>query len=227
MSDAAKRYRLDADPAEILGLLPEMDRVMSIARADGTLHERLGKVERAELKAQSISLSGACQDLVLNRKMLAGIEYDISSEMRGKIYPRLDLLDNNGEVVFSFVGLEGREAFEPHLEKFNRVPSEPRPRPTLDGTEPDLDNDPARPFIESLVGGAPVTIRLETSNFTQSWTGTVPEMRPIGGCFNILLKDFHLHLPAESLSGWSEEDGGHRGILLNGKESALFIGPAT
>jgi len=226
MSDAVKRHGLNATPVEIMKLLPEMDRIQTGARADGAVHERLGQVEKVEATDKSVRISGACQDLLLDPSILVSVEYDTSMEMRGKIYPRLDMMGRDGAVLFSFTGLEGLEAMEPHLARFERTPAAPRPRPTPEETEPDLDNDPARPFLESLVGAAPVTVRIETTVFTQRWTGEVAKMLPAGGCFNIILKDFHLHLPANILSGWEERDGWHRGILLDGSDSSLSIGPA-
>ncbi|MEO9900500.1 hypothetical protein [Nisaea sp.] len=226
MSDAVKRHGLNATPVDIMKLLPDMDRVQTGARADGAVHERLGKIEKVEVTDTFVRISGACHDLVLDPSDLVSVEYDTSMEMRDKIYPRLDMMGKDGDVLFSFTGLEGLEAMEPHLAKFSRTPVAPRARPTQEEAEPDLENDPARPFLESLIGAAPVTVRIETPVFIQKWTGAVAKMLPAGGCFNIILKDFHLHLPANSLSGWEERGGWHHGILLDGSNSALSIGPA-
>ena len=226
MSDAVKRHGLNATPVEIMKLLPEMDRIQTGARADGAVHERLGKIETVEVADRSVRISGACHDLVLDPSALVSVEYDITMEMRDKIYPRLDMMGEDGDVLFSFTGLEGLEAMAPHLTKFERTPIAPRPWPASEETEPDLENDPARPFLESLIGAAPVTVRIGTPLFTQQWAGEIAKMLPAGGCFNIILKDFHLHLPANTLSGWEERDGWHRGILLDRSDSALSIGPA-
>ncbi|MEM5580937.1 hypothetical protein WNZ15_00640 [Roseibium sp. AS2] len=224
MNDTDKRHLLKAAPSDILKSLPEMDRVMVIVRADGLLHERLGKVDKVDVQAETIRLSGPCQDMDIDRSMLASAEYDTSSQMRGKHYPRLDFLGNDGGILFSVVGLEGLEPFEKPLTGLDRVPVDMRPRPDPGDADPDLDTDPARPFLEGLVGGPEVTVQVRTGAVTQKWTGKVEDMKPMGGCFNILLKDFHLHLPAGCLSGWSEEEGWHHGILKDGGRSALSIG---
>jgi hypothetical protein len=144
--------------------------------------------------------------------------------MRGKHYPRLDFLGQDGAILFSVVGLEGLEPFQQPLSGVDRAPVEMRPRPNPGGADPDLETDPARPFLQGLVGGPDVTVQVRTPAVTQRWTGTVEDMKPMGGCFNILLKDFHLHLPAGTLSGWSQQDGWHHGILKEGGRSALSIG---
>ncbi|KZM51568.1 hypothetical protein [Labrenzia sp. OB1] len=224
MSDTDNRHLLKAAPSDILKCLPEMDRVMVIVRADGLLHERLGKVEAVEVEAETIRLSGACQNMDIDASKLASVEYDTSSQMRGKHYPRLDFLGQDGGVLFSVVGLEGLEPFAHPLSGFDREAVDLRPRPSPGDADPDLEADPARPFLEKLVGSPDVTVQVQTEAVTQRWTGKFEDMKPMGGCFNILLKDFHLHLPAGCLSGWSEENGWHRGILQDGGRSALSIG---
>jgi putative heme degradation protein len=224
MSDTDKRHLLKAAPSDILKCLPEMDRVMVIVRADGLLHERLGKVESVDVEGETIRISGACQDMEIDASKLASVEYDTSSQMRGKHYPRLDLLGKDGDILFSVVGLEGLDPFAGPLDGFEREAVDMRPRPASGDADPDLDTDPARPFLEKLIGGPNVTVQVRTEAVTQRWTGKVEDMKPIGGCFNILLKDFHLHLPAGCLSGWSQEDGWHHGVLQDGGRSALSIG---
>ncbi|MEO9737680.1 MULTISPECIES: hypothetical protein [Alphaproteobacteria] len=223
MSETTKRHQLDADPVEVLYSLPTMDRLMTALRADGFLFERLGPVEEIKAEEGVLRIAGACQNLALDTTKLSQVHFDTSSQMRGKIYPRFDFLAADESVLFSVIGLEGLDPFEKALSGYQRIPVEARPRPKPSDEEPDLQNDPAGSFLESLVDGPKVTVTATTPAATQSWTGKITEVRPAGGCFNLLVKDFHLHLPAACLGGWKQNGKKHQGILLDGSPSALEI----
>ncbi|WP_417691133.1 hypothetical protein [Roseibium sp.] len=224
MSADAKRHKLHAAPVEVLKRLPGMDRVMMVVRANGFVHERIGLVEQVEVGTGPVKISGKCHSSEINDSLLVAVELDTSSEMRGKVYPRLDFLGQEDEILFSVVGLEGLEVFAAALVSFEREAIDLRPRPSVEDTAPDLENDPARPFLDGLIGGDEVTVEVAAAAITQRWTGKIEDIRAVGGCFNILTKDFHLHLPAECFSGWSEDNGRHTGILLDGSRSSLTIG---
>lgn len=223
MSEVSKRFRLQVDPLQILQNLPNMDRLMVAARADGFVLERLGVVATATLKDGTLYVGGDFHDAEIPTQPIVSVELDTNTEMRGKVYPRLDFLDGEEQVLFSVVGLEGMEPFDEALSGLESTSVEPRPRVVPEGPEPDLENDPARDLLEELKCGPKVTIQATAEGITQRWKGVIEDFLPAGGCFNVITKDFHLHLPADCLSGWQDEDGWKRGVLLDGSLSALAI----
>ncbi len=230
MSEPIKRHRLSLDAHAVFELLPQLDRIMVIVRADGFVHERIGLVESVSEEGKNIRLAGACHDAVIALEGLAGVEYDTSSVMKDKVYPRLDFVDGDGSPVVSVVGLEGLEPFEKLLGELEKTPViKPKDQKGSAGDKEvpeDLDADPAAAVLNALVGGEPVTIRARVNSVTQQWTGVVEAVRPMRGYFNIMTKDFHLHLQAGSVSGWEMADGWRWALLEDGSRGALSIGPA-
>ncbi|MEH0069106.1 ChuX/HutX family heme-like substrate-binding protein [Pannonibacter sp. Pt2-lr] len=123
MSEEIKRHRLDAAPAAVLALLPEMDRLMVIVRSGGSLHERIGPVERVVREKDLLRIEGACHDSEIRLPLIKAVDFDTSSVMKDKVYPRLDFLGSDGEVLFSVTGMEGEAPFAAALAAFPRLPS--------------------------------------------------------------------------------------------------------
>ncbi|TYC51306.1 hypothetical protein FMN50_22465 [Rhodobacterales bacterium] len=223
MTTTGKRVRLTADTFYILSLLPKLDRLMLAVRKNGFLYERLGFVDSVEEMDGTVKVSGPGHDAEINIAALDNVEYDTCNEMRGKIYPRLDFIGKDGEIAFSVVGLEGLEPFEQLLSTEEATQVDKKPRAASDGEEPDLEADPAGPYLNSLPGTGDVTVRVTTNAVTQAWTGEVEKVLPMGGCFNIITKTFHLHLPGGILAGWEEDGARHHAKLPGGEPGGLTV----
>lgn len=223
MSTPANRVRLKADPFYVLSLLPSLDRLMLAVKPHGVLCERLGFVETVAETNGTVAISGRGHDAEVDVALLDFVEYDTSNEMRGKIYPRLDFIGKDGSIAFSAVGLEGLEPFEKAIATAGASPVEKQPRTVLEDEEPDLESDPAGPYLNTLPGTGPVTFRVTTDAFRQTWTGDVEKVLPMGGCFNIISKTFHLHLPAGVVAGWDDEGGMHHARLSGGEPAGLTV----
>lgn len=225
MTDPVKRHRLDVLPAEIFPLLPGLGRIMVIVRSAGSLHERIGVLDQAEIDGQTVTLSGACHAAVIDLNSLDSVHYDTSSVMKDKVLPRLDFMTASGEPGVSVVGLEGADPFETALRLFARIPAVAPERAAAEATPPETEGDPAAPVLEALVGGDPVTIRFETASVRQQWQGRVEAVKPMSGFFNIMTPDFHLHLKAGTVAAWQEADGWRHALDAEGNRTGLTIGP--
>lgn len=225
MTDQVKRHRLDVQPAAVFPLLPGLGRIMVIVRSAGSLHERIGPLDKAEISDHSVTLSGACHAAVIDLSSLDSLHYDTSSVMKDKVLPRLDFMTASGEPGVSVVGLEGAEPFETALRQFARIPAVAPERAAAEATPPETGGDPAAPVLEALVGGDPVTIRFETASVRQQWQGKVEAVKPMSGFFNIMTPDFHLHLKAGTVASWHEADGWRHALDAEGNRTGLAIGP--
>ncbi|WP_122521633.1 hypothetical protein [Pannonibacter phragmitetus] len=224
MSEEIKRHRLDAAPAAVLALLPEMDRLMVIVRSGGSLHERIGPVERVVRERDLLRIEGACHDSEIRLPLIKAVDFDTSSVMKDKVYPRLDFLGSGGEVLFSVTGMEGEAPFAAALAAFPRLPSlRPEHPGTPAGPEAAEEGDAGGAFLEALAGKGAAAIRFDTPAITQQWTGPVETIRPMSGYFNIITSHFHLHLQAGSVSGWREADGWQHALGAGGEAGALAI----
>jgi hypothetical protein len=83
-----------------------MDRVMISLHRTGFIHERLAIVDSVATSGGEIVVTGAEQDITVPEVALIRTVLDISTEMRGKLYPKLEFLGEDGERVLTVTGLE-------------------------------------------------------------------------------------------------------------------------
>ena len=231
ITGAKGRWRLDgADPAAILGRLPDMDRVMLAIRQDRMMHERLGVVDRVIPVDGQLHVEGEEQAAELSPDAFASVVLDVTSEMRGKLYPRLEFLDAEEAVLFSVTGLEGPDPMQAALQDLPRTPLQPKERPPREEGEEAQEIDPADPALVLLEQlretGRDVTIRAELAGQVQLWQGVIEKIVPMGGYINVMTKGFHLHLAGGSVAGWQDEAGGHRALGADGAPLGLMVVPA-
>jgi hypothetical protein len=211
-----------ADPVEVLQKLPQLDRIMLAIRQDDLLHERLGIVTDVKVGADQIAISGDAGITHIPRHRFAKTYLDISVEMRGKLYPRLEFHAADDSYLFSVTGLEGGAAFLPPLEGFDRseVPMKPVVKP--EGASEDVadevaEDDAGLALLTRLQdSGATIEVRVANHDITQAWQGQIDKIMPMGGFVNIITKPFHLHLKAGHVAYWQSENGLHQAIGQNG-----------
>jgi putative heme degradation protein len=224
----------NADPVEVLQKLPQLDRIMLAIRQDDLLHERLGIITDVKVGADQITISGDAEITHIPRHRFAKTYLDISVEMRGKLYPRLEFHDADDSYLFSVTGLEGGAAFLPPLEGFDRsdVPMKPvvKPAGASDAGASDEVSDEVAEDDAGLVllarfqdSGATIEISVANHGITQGWQGQIEKIMPMGGFVNIITKPFHLHLKAGHVAYWQSENGVHRAIGQNGCRIGLEI----
>ncbi|MFJ5370249.1 hypothetical protein ACIPIA_13600, partial [Bosea sp. CER48] len=198
------RERLRQSPAEILPSLPEMGRVMLSARAGGVTHERMGAVKAVTIAGDAARLSGAFHDSRIDLTVVRRIVADRTSRMRERVLPRLECQDDNGETLFSLIGLDGLEPFDNALAAFGAGELlEPAAREmpgaggAIDVPEDDLG---ALSFAAILASGAAISIDIERPGLFQHWEAELPEPKSAMGYVNIMQADFHLHLKAGAVA---------------------------
>ena len=204
------REKLAQAPAEILQSLPGMGRVMLSTRSGGATHERMGAVDTVTIAGNEVRLSGAFHDSRIDLATVVRIVADRTSKMRERVLPRLECQDASGETLFSLIGLDGLEPFDKALkpygagEKLEPVEREaPGSGGSADVPEDDLG---ARSFAAILASGVAIAIDVERAGLFQHWQGALPEPKPAMGFVNIMQGDFHLHLKAGAVSGWTRTD---------------------
>ncbi len=87
MTEPASRVRLDATPADIVALLPDLGRLMMVGQSAGATHERIGPVESVWARTGMASLSGAMHDSELLTMRVDRVILDCSMTMKDKVYP--------------------------------------------------------------------------------------------------------------------------------------------
>jgi putative heme degradation protein len=212
-----------ANPAQVLQTLPDLGRVMVIARAGGATHERIGPVAEVAITAQTACVSGPCHDATVQLDCIAQVHVDRSSVMKEKVYPRLSFVDARGDVLFAVVGMDGVEGFDAALGRF---PADPRlPAPVTPTPLAELaEHDPAlAPFAQVEEAGAAVTITATATGITQAWRGTISAIKPAMGFVNVITGDFHLHLSGGSVSGWAKEPGRRVALGADGLPTGLTL----
>lgn len=215
-----------ATAAQLLDLLPRMDRLMMIGRSAGVTHERIGPVETVRSDAGHIRVSGACHDARIDPGQVASIVLDTTSVMRDKIYPRLDFLGRDGVPVFSVVGMEGLEPFTAVLSGLPRAAAAPREDSSDTPAERPAfsDDDPAcAPFAAALDSGAEIRIIFDRPGLHQSWQGRIETLKPAMGFLNVMTPDFHLHLKGGTVGSWQQQPGRRIALDLDGQATGLVL----
>lgn len=211
MTEPASRVRLDATPADIVTLLPDLGRLMLVGQGSGVTHERIGLVESVWARTGMASLSGAMHDSELLTMRVDRVILDCSMTMKDKVYPRLEFLDADGVRLANVVGMEGLEPFETALEAIARLPEAASgDKPDLpDGKAPELaDDDPVHlPFDAAIAAGCPLVIEFRNGGLRQRWQGVLEQVRPMMGHLNVITPDFHLHLKGGSVAEWRVQPG--------------------
>lgn len=204
------REKLAQAPAEILKSLPGMGRVMLSTRSGGATHERMGAVETVTIAGTEARLSGSFHDSRIDLTTVVSIVADRTGKMRERVLPRLECQDASGETLFSLIGLDGLEPFDKALEPFGAGETlEPVAREapgSSDSSDVPEDDLGARSFAAILASGEAIAINVERAGLFQHWQGALPEPKPAVGFVNIMQGDFHLHLKAGAVSGWTRRD---------------------
>lgn len=212
--------------AQLLSLLPRMDRLMVIGQSGGVTHERIGPVETVRAEGGRIRLAGACHDSDIDPHQVVSIVLDTGSVMRDKVYPRLDFLGRDGAPVLSVVGMEGLDPFTAPLSGFPRGPAAPRAERPADSAAPAefADDDPARaPFAAALDSAAEIRITYDRAGLRQSWQGRIEALKPAMGFLNVMTPDFHLHLRGRTVSGWQQQPGRRIALDHDGQPAGLIL----
>lgn len=221
------RWQLDdIQPAAVLELLPRMDRVMIAVRGVGFLHERLGVVASVTLENGDIVIKGEQQDVRLPEGAVLRTVLDISTEMRGKLYPRLEFLGPDDQRILSVTGLEGVAPINAALADIPRQVLDPAPAvERSDDPAPEIaPDDPGLTLLEHLSeAGAQVQIRALNGGAVQRWDGVIEKIMPMGGHINVITSGFHLHLAAGTVAHWDTDKGVHRAMDKNARPIGLEV----
>jgi len=236
MTSNNPRERLSRPAAEVIVRLPAIGRLMITARQSGATHERIGRVERIVHEDGMLLCQGAEHDSRIDPSEIATVTVDRTSIMGDKAYPRIDFADDAGTVLFSVVGFDGLEPFDMALAPLGGgvvLPVEARPERGERG-EVASDDVGALPFAQASATGEPVSILFSRSGFSQAWHGTIEQVKPAMGFINVMRPDFHLHLKAGTVAGWTRTeaqgsvelsavdfDGEPTGLVVTGRASAF------
>jgi putative heme degradation protein len=204
--DPALRQQLTAPPERVLSRLVAMGKVMIVAQDGGVTHERIGTVEKVIKADGRLVFAGSAHDCTVDVTQVASVIADRTGRMKDKVLPKLELLNGNGELVFSVVGLDGVEKFDEAIARYAGTAAEPRQKEA--GTAASLENDdPAMaPLAAASESGAEVMIEMQKPGMLQRWSGFVPAMNPAMGFINIIAPDFHLHVRGGCVARWDSRD---------------------
>lgn len=208
MTEQPIRSKLLADPADVLKTLPQIGKLMINSKNGGATHERIGIVQDVKIDGDWIFFTGDEHNSKIALNAIHKIIADRSSIMQEKMYPRIDLLSTNDEVIGSVIGFDGEEPFDKALAPFAVEELTPKNDNSSTGNQIEVENDdPAlRPFLAAQKNKATVRIALERPSFQQEWTGQMPDIRNSRGFINVMKPDFHLHLKVGHVLDWSIED---------------------
>jgi len=228
MSEIEKgRWQLDdASVVGVLNQMPQMEKVMVVMRHGGATHERIGAVGAVSDDAGAIHLGGAVHTARVDPNAVARVILDTSSQMQGKCFPSVEFQDNDGEALFSVIGMEGAEAFVAAFDGLAKTVQAPKERqmPAMSKTPDDLSGDEGFRLLDRLKEeGHPVEIRMELPGRTQSWRGQIEDVKPAMGFANVMTGDFHLHLKAGAVAAWRDEDGGFTALDAEGSATGLRV----
>lgn len=206
MSNTASlpRARLDANPRDVLAVLPAIGRLMVTARHLGATHERIGAVETVSFEHGWAVIGGAEHESRIELSSVAEIVIDRTSVMKDKAYPRLDLHRADGSYICGIVGFDGLAPFDAAVAAFGPGTAvEPKPEaPATDRTDAS-ETDPGRlPLEDAQAAAIPVVIGFRRPGFQQFWRGTIKAVKPAMGFINVMRADFHLHLKAGAVAAW-------------------------
>lgn len=200
---------LTASPAEVLARLPRIGRLMILNSTAGVTHERIGQLDAIRFDGAEAVTEGPDHNARIHLPAIARMTVDRSSAMGDKAYPRINFLDAGGRILFGAVSFAGMEPFDAALDGLPFAPLAAAPQGfdfAGPGAEPPAE-DPALPVLDSLTGRE-ATIAIAQPGFRQQWTGVAGAIRPSRGFLNVMVPNFHFHLKAGSVGGWSESDGG-------------------
>lgn len=236
MSEQPIRAKLLAAPADVLKTLPAMGKLMINSKSCGATHERIGVVERVEVRDGWVHFSGPEHHSRIDLNAIASMIVDRSSIMQEKAYPRIDLLASDESVIGSVIGFDGAEPFDKALDSFGFATLEPKAKDqsTMEKQEVGEDDPGLTPFAAAQRNKAEIRIALELPAFKQEWSGEMPEVRPSRGFINVMKPDFHLHLKAGHVASWREirkgddltfyalnEAGDETGLIVSGNKEAF------
>lgn len=196
---------LTASPAEVLARLPRIGRLMLINSTAGVTHERIGQLDAIRVSGDEAVTLGPDHDARIQLSAIARMDVDRSSVMGDKAYPRVTFRDGAGRAIFSAISFAGMEPFDAALEglPFQALDEAVKSFDFAGGEAP--AEDPALPVLEAAVAepGA-VTIAITQPGYAQKWQGVVEAIRPSRGFLNVMVPNFHFHLKAGSVTGWTE-----------------------
>lgn len=236
MTDKHPRERLNLPASEVIAVLPAIGKLMITAKQAGATHERIGTVERVADEDGLLLCLSTEHDSRIDPSEIATIVVDRTSIMGDKAYPRIDFADGGGIVLFSVVGFGGLEPFDAALAPLGSgtaLPVQAQPERGERG-EVAPDDVGALPFTQASATGEPVAILFNRSGFSQAWHGTIEQVKPAMGFINVMRPDFHLHLKAGTVAGWTRTeaqgsvelsavdfDGEPTGLVVTGRASAF------
>jgi putative heme degradation protein len=211
--NTALRQQLTAPAERVLARLVAMGKVMIVAQDGGVTHERIGTVEKVIRADGRLMFAGSAHDCTVDVTQVTTVIADRSGRMKDKVLPKLELLNESGELMFSVVGLDGVEKFDEAIARYAGTDVEPRQKEA--GTPASLqDDDPAMaPLAAASESGAEVTIEMKRPGMLQRWSGYVPPMNPAMGFINIIAPDFHLHVRGGCVARWESRDAEARGLI--------------
>jgi putative heme degradation protein len=224
----ALRQQLSAAPDRVLARLTAMGKVMIVAQDGGVTHERIGVVERVRRDEGRFVFAGDAHDCTVDVAHVVTAIADRSGKMKDKVLPKLELLNANGELVFSVVGLDGIEKFDEGIARFAGTAIEPKLKQATATQATLRDDDPAmRPLTAAHETGTEIAIEMQKTGMTQRWQGLVPAINPAMGFVNIIAPDFHLHVRGGTVARWERQDteaSGHvRLTALDGEGKAIGL----
>lgn len=215
-------------PAEVLGRLPGMGRLMVILRTGAITHERIGPVGAVQEIGGAARISGDCHDSTIPLAPIAVIAVDRSSGMREKVYPRLEFRDDAGQVLVAVIGMEGPEPFEAGIAPFARQPDPAPTRSEPIERDPLAEDDPVHaPFETLIASGQSAVITASARGVSQSWQGIVELVKPSMGYLNVMTGDFHMHLAGGTVASWREEPGRRLALDAEGQPTGLTLTSAA
>ncbi|MGU3576079.1 hypothetical protein ACLBWZ_11130 [Brucellaceae bacterium C25G] len=236
MTEQPIRAKLMANASDVLKTLPQIGKLMINSKNGGATHERIGTVQNVDVENGWIVFSGDEHHSKIELKTINTMIADRSSIMQEKVYPRIDLLDANENVIGSVIGFGGAEPFDAALAPFAFEVMEPKDDSRAMGEQAEVrDDDPAlKPFAAAQRNKANVRIALERPSFYQEWYGEMPEIRNSRGFINVMKPDFHLHLKVGHVMNWDIEekedqlyfyaldnDAKQTGLVVSGKKEAF------
>lgn len=226
-SQAYGRWKIANNLVEdVFSRLPTMDKLMVVASAHQTVHERIGIVETVKQSHGTACLSGPTHDSEILRDSIHSVYFDTSSQMKDKTLPKLDFRGENNETVFSVIGLQGAAPFANALSSMSMTPVEVLPKPERNqfSQEETEEADPGNDFLQKLSdNGSETLVRFETTAIRQQWQGKIQSVRASMGHINIIQPDFHLHLPFGKVSSWQLNNDVWQAMDADGKVFGLTI----
>jgi putative heme degradation protein len=229
ITEVAQRQELSVDPRVVLSRLSGMGRVMTIVRDGRVTHERIGIIERITQEDDRLAYAGDAHDCIVDLRHVALLVIDRSGRIGGNPLPKLEVLDLQGDLLFSVVGLDGVEKFDGAVAQFPFVARSPKEREQWEQPKLGADDAGIGPFAAANQAGLEIEIEMQRRGFVQRWSGRVPEVNCAMGFINLIVEDFHLHVRGGAISGWEIQQlgGGDRiklaAIAVDGTATGLAL----